>query len=247
MSDLIASSQYPGDLSGDSNREPWLSLGARWVDAPLDDNPHTVTRNLEQAIGCYTGAPYVVTTTSCTQAILMALAWCRHSMHPHRFLGSYARGEFGVEMPKLSYVGVPAAIRNAGFVPLFRDENWQGEYRIFPTPVWDSARRFTSAMFMPGRMQCVSFHATKILADTQGGAILLDDPEADRWLRRARFDGRTEGVDAKHDQVTYPSWHAYLSPDVAARLLWKLQGLPRHNPDLPRSDYPDLSQLEAFK
>ena len=39
----------------------------------------------------------------------------------------------------------------------------------------------------------------------------------------------------------------YLSPDIAARLLWKLQGLPRHNPDLPRSDYADLSTMEAFR
>ena len=214
----------------------------RWVDAPLNTNPHTITRDLEQAIGTYTGAPYVVTTTSCTQAILMALAWKEHQADRFR------RHSF-VSMPRLSYVGVPAAIRNAGWFPDFRDEDWQGEYEFTRavSGVWDSARRFTSGMYRRGAMQCVSFHATKILADSQGGAILLDDPEADRWLRRARFDGRTEGVDAKHDQVQFPSWHAYLSPDVAARLLWKLQGLPKHNPDLPRSDYADLSQLESFK
>ena len=96
-------------------------------------------------------------------------------------------------------------------------------------------------------MQCVSFHATKILADSQGGAILLDNAQAAAWLRRARFDGRTEGADPKTDQVQYPSWHAYMSPDVAARLLWRLQGLPRHNADLPRSDYPDLSAMEVFR
>ena len=66
-------------------------------------------------------------------------------------------------------------------------------------------------------------------------------------MRRARFDGRTEGVDPKHDQVQYPSWHAYLSPEVAAHGLMKLATLPKHNADLPRSDYPDLSTMEAFK
>lgn len=219
----------------------------RWVDATLDADPHAVTRNLEQAIGCYTGAPYVVTTTSCTQAILMALAWWVRR-EKERTAGNYwDTGEVFVTMPALSYVGVPAAILNAGARVAFRDEDWQGEYLLKPFPVWDSARRFTSGMYRPGAMQCVSFHATKILADTQGGAILLDDLEAAKWLRRARFDGRTEGVDAKHDQVIYPSWHAYLSPDVAARLLWKLSGLPRHNPDLPRSDYPDLSTMKAFQ
>jgi dTDP-4-amino-4,6-dideoxygalactose transaminase len=201
-------------------------------------DPHAVTREFERALCAYTGAKYAVTTTSCTQAILMALAWCR----------AYMGGEFTVLMPKHSYVGVPASILNAGFKRVrFESSDWRGEYQLEPMPVWDSARRFTSGMFRPGQMQCVSFHATKILADSQGGAVLHDDDEADQWLRRARFDGRTEGVPAKDDQVTYPSWHAYMSPDVAARLLWRLQGLPKHNADLPRSDYPDLSTLEAFK
>lgn len=199
-------------------------------------DPHKVTREFEAALCEYTGAKYAVTTTSCTQAILMALAW------------RVFNGLSGcVSMPRLSYVGVPAAIRNAGLQVCFRDEDWQGEYHIFSTTVFDSARRFTSGMYIPGAMQCVSFHWSKILGLSQGGAILHDNPEADAWLRRARFDGRTEGVDPKDDQVQYPSWHAYLSPEVAAHGLMKLSLLPKHNPDLPRSNYPDLSKLEAFK
>jgi dTDP-4-amino-4,6-dideoxygalactose transaminase len=204
-------------------------------------NPHQVTKDFEAALCAYTGAKYAVTTTSCTQAILMALAYCRieaafeHETYPL------------LVMPKRSYVGVPTSILNAGYRVEFEDVDWIGEYQIKPLPVWDSARRFTSGMFRPGSMQCISFHATKILADSQGGAVLHDNDEADAWLRRARFDGRTEGADPKTDQVQYPSWHAYLSPDVAARLLWKLQGLPLHNDDLPNSDYPDLSTMEAFK
>jgi len=173
----------------------------------------------------------------------MALAWHRQTTH---FESPY----ISVSMPRLSYVGVPAAILNAGYRRVnFRDEDWQGEYEFGEdgAGVWDSARRFTSGMYRSGAMQCISFHAAKVLADTQGGAILHDNPEADAWLRRARFDGRTEGVDPKDDQVQLPSWHAYLSPDVAARLLWRLPALPKHNPDLPRSDYPDLSTMKAFQ
>lgn len=213
-------------------------------------NPHQVTRDFEAALCAYTGARYAVTTTSCTMAIQIALAWFNYGETRMTASLVLARQVPGgkISMPKLSYVGVPSAIRNAGWRNVgFRDEDWQGEYRLEPLPVWDSARRFTSGMYRKGAMQCVSFHATKILADSQGGAILHDNPEADAWLRRARFDGRTEGADPKTDQVQYPSWHAYLSPDVAARLLWKLQGLPRHNADLPNSDYPDLSTMRAFK
>lgn len=232
----------------------------RVVDAaPL--NPHQVTRDFEAALCHFTGARYAVTTTSCTQAILMALAWCLQygfedyiTAYGGTFLQRDPSGEFPaqpwykrIEMPALSYVGVPMSIKNAGGHPVFRDENWQGEYRLSPSTVWDSARRFTSGMYRPGQMQCVSFHVSKILGDTQGGAILHDNPEADAWLRRARFDGRTEGADPKTDQVQWPSWHAYMSPDVAARLLWKLSVLPKHNADLPRSDYPRLDLLECFK
>lgn len=210
-------------------------------------NPHDVTRQFEMALAEYTGAKYAVTTTSCTMAITLALAW---HIHVDRWIADQRvdmKSLPTVRMPRFSYVGVPAAIRNAGAKPFFRDQEWVGEYALYPYAVWDSARRFTGGMFRPGQMQCVSFHATKILADSQGGAILHDNDEADAWLRRARFDGRTEGADPKTDQVQYPSWHAYMSPDVAARLLWKLQGLPKHNPDLPNSDYPDLSQMRAFQ
>jgi dTDP-4-amino-4,6-dideoxygalactose transaminase len=199
-------------------------------------NAHDVTKAFEEALCNYTGAPLAVATTSCTMAITLALAWFK--------VVEKARV---ISMPKLSYVGVPAAILNAGHQVTFHDEDWQGEYRFRGTRIYDSARRFTSGMYRPGHMQCVSFHATKILADTQGGAILLDDPDAAAWLRRARFDGRTEGVSPKDDTLIFPSWHAYISCDVAARLLWKLQGLPRNNVDLPRSDYGDLSLQECFK
>lgn len=198
----------------------------------MSHDPHAVTRQFEAALCEYTGAKYAVTTTSCTQAILMACAYLKYDR---------------VIMPKLSYVGVPAAIRNAGCEVEFEDVDWQGEYRLWPTNIWDSARRFTGGMYRPGSMQCVSFHWSKVLGLSQGGAILHDNDEADAWLRRARFDGRTEGVSAKDDQVQYPSWHAYLSPEVAAHGLMKLSLLPKHNADLPRSDYPDLSKLEAFK
>ena len=149
------------------------------------------------------------------------------------------------------------SIINAGAWPVFRDDEWRGAYMLDPLPVWDCARLFTENMYIhpgprSGQMQCVSFHASKTLGDSQGGAILHDDQEADEWLRRARFDGRREGVAPKDDTDLMLGWHCYLSPDVAARLLWKLSVLPRHNDPLPwgpgtNSDYPDLSQMECFK
>lgn len=93
----------------------------------------------------------------------------------------------------------------------------------------------------------VSFHWSKILGIQQGGAILHNNSDADRWLRRARFDGRSEGIAPKDDTFPMLGWHCYMSPEIAAEGLVRLSHMPKHNPDLPNDDYPDLSTFEIFK
>lgn len=211
-------------------------------------NPHQVTRDFEAALCEYTGARYAVTVTSCTAALLLACRWAAGRGQVQEHGGISHRAYPRIEIPKRTYVSVPMSIWHATHrMPIFRDEDWSGAYQLKPYPVWDSARRFTSGMFMPGQFQCVSFHVSKILGDTQGGAILHDSPEADAWFRRMRFDGRTEGVAPKDDDIREVGYHYYMSPDVAARLLHRLSFLPLVNADLPNDDYPDLSTLEIFK
>jgi dTDP-4-amino-4,6-dideoxygalactose transaminase len=212
-------------------------------------DPYQVVRDFEKAVCAYTGAPYCVAVNSCTMALTLAVAWHFRSDRPR--VGKWPVDVGTVEIPRRTYVSVPMAIRHAGGWPTFRDEEWIGQYQLKPLPVWDCARAFSSRMFhspmVTPLFQCVSFHASKILGDTQGGAILHDNAEADAWLRRARFDGRKEGVAPKDDTFTQIGWHAYMSPDVAARLLLKLHSLPRNNEPLPNDDYPDLSTMEIFK
>lgn len=208
-------------------------------------SPFDVVRDFEAALCEYTGAPYAVAVNSCTMALLLAVKW-----HLHRLLPN-ALWTYEISIPKRTYVSVPMSIIHAGGKPVFDDRDWQGYYQLRPLEVYDSARWLFSGMYQPGRMICLSFHTTKILGDTQGGAILLDDPDAAAWLKRMRFDGRMEGVtpaaQAKADCFKEIGYHCYMSPDVAARLLWKLGTLPLHNDPLPNDDYPDLSKLELFK
>lgn len=196
-----------------------------------EHNPYDVVRQFEAALCNYTGAKYAVATTSCTTALLLALAYPRKNPAWH------------VVIPRFTYVGVAQSVLNSGRTPAFSDEDWSGEYVLHPTPVVDSARRFTSGMFVPGEFRCVSFHWTKHLGIGQGGAVLHDDVAADAWLRRARFDGRTEGANPKTDKVQTPAWHATMMPRDAAEGLTLLANLPRHNDDLPNSDYPDLKEM----
>lgn len=211
-------------------------------------NPYQAVRDFEAALCCYTGAKYAVTTNSCTMALLLAVKWHLTCARGPWLGNDYISPHSNIiSIPKRTYISVPQSIIHAGGRPVFRDEEWVGSYQLKPLPVFDCARKFSSEMFRPGQMQCVSFHASKILGDTQGGAILHDNDEADAWLRRARFDGRTEGVAPKDDTFNQVGWHCYLSNDVAARLLLKLSVLPKHNEPLPNDDYPDLSKMEIFQ
>ena len=234
---------------------PWQKLPSQTLHPHLSDtdsmlmsNPFKVIKDLEDALCSYTGAPYAVAVNSCTMALLLAVKW--HIEHYN-----YGKGNV-ISIPKHTYVSVPMSIIHAGGKVEFRDQAWSGLYQLEPLPVYDSARWFTSGMYESSNgmapvhereMLCVSFHATKILGDTQGGAILHNNPDADAWFRRMRFDGRTEGVAPRNDVFTEIGHHCYMSPDVAARLLHKLSVLPEYNAPLPNDNYPDLSTFKVFK
>ena len=223
------------------------------------NNPFQVVKDFEAALCEFTGAPYCVTTTSCTMALLLAVAWAVRNTPYHDETHNIDR-KMLVEIPKHTYVGVPMSIIHAGGWPTFRDEGWGGMYELKPLNVWDSARWLTSRMWEhphPGQeraqqMLCLSFHWAKTLGIQQGGAILHGNPEADMWLRMARFDGRLEGVEPKNQKQWIVGHHAYMSPETAAAGLVRLSLLPQNNAPLPwgpgtDSDYPDLSQLAIFK
>ena len=201
-------------------------------------NPHRITEDFEAAVADYTGAPYAIATTSCTMAIFLALQCLK------------ARGQLPeiIACPKRTYVSVPMQIVHCGSKIEWRDDHWEhrGWYGLGQTQVIDSARLFTSGMYWPGSLWCTSHHWGKTLGIQQGGMILTDDERNVRWLRRARFDGRTPGVPVKHDDPMI-GWHAYMSPEVAALGLMRLSLLKKHNAPLPWDDYPDLSTLDCFK
>lgn len=193
-------------------------------------NPFAAVEAFERDLAVYAGSKYAVTCTSCTEALLMCFAYLNV-------------GE--VELPRYTYVGAAQSVLNAGGAVRFRDEDWQGMYQCRPYPVYDAARRFRAGMAVPGAFVCVSFHVSKILGHTDGGAILHSDDKADAILRKMRFDGRTAGVHPRDDNFVR-GFHCYMAPSTAAALHRKLSHLPADNADLPRSDYSDLSLAPIF-
>jgi len=195
-------------------------------------NPHDVTRWFEEELCKYTGASYAVVVNSCTNALLLACAYNKVEE---------------VTIPKHTYVGVPLSIIHSGGRVKFENWAWSGRYQLKPYPIWDSAKLFTSGMYMPGQFICVSFHWSKTLQIGQGGAILHDNQDADQWLRKARFDGRSENVLPKDDKEIILGYHCYMSPRDSAEGLTRLSFLPKKNSAVPKDEYPDLSNLPIFK
>lgn len=189
-----------------------------------------VVDDFEAALCEFTGAPFCVTVDSCTNAIFLALLWGKRMYELN----------LSVRLPKHTYVGVVQAARNARLRVEWTDEEWAGSYQLAPFPVFDYAKDFHKEMYRSGRFMCVSFQAAKALPVGRGGAILHDSEEADRWLRAARFDGRTAG--APYADATYqtPGYHAYMTPPDAARGLWLLTYL-EDNDRGDWTEYPDLS------
>jgi dTDP-4-amino-4,6-dideoxygalactose transaminase len=201
---------------------------------------YRVVNAFESELADYTGAPDAVAVNSCTNALLLALTWER------------MRGVEGpIVLPRRTYVGVLQSVLNAGFKVLWGeldDDEFQsvGFYPLFPTDVWDFARRLSHNLYRApmGETWCLSFHAAKQLPLGRGGAILTDDPQAAEWFRAARMDGRPPG--GAIEDTVFPGFHCPMPPDVAAR---GLDVLSRWNdagyspPPLPPTDYPDLSLI----
>jgi len=187
----------------------------------------------EGVLSDYTGAPYVVLTDCCTHAIELCLRF-------KKFTGP-------IILPKNTYISVPMTIHKLG-LELYWDEDcqWEHEYRLAPTNIWDSARAFGENMHVPGRMQCLSFGWDKRLAIGHGGAILLDSRSDYTILKRMAYDGRDLDTSPwENQQRWWLGFHYNMRLEDAAKgidMLSRPYDLPNYQSQL--RTYPDCSKLK---
>jgi len=159
-------------------------------------NPHEITRAFEKVVADYTGAAFACAIDNGCNAINLSLDyWMRYKLkqRPELFQ-KFMQDELFIDIPERTYPGVVCEVLNLGlkvkFTPV-QGETITGEYRLTPSPVWDSALRFRSAMYRPGSFQCLSFTGPyKHLKLSKGGMILTDDEAAYKWFKKMRFSGR---------------------------------------------------------
>jgi len=204
---------------------------------------YKITEEFEKAISDYTGAPYAITVDNQSNALFLALM----------YIGVKDQT---ITIPSRTYPSVPCEIIHAGakvkFSPV-EGKTIKGAYRLEPTPVWDSALRFTCDMYIPKQYMCLSFTGPyKHFKLSKGGCILTDNYEAMLWFKRARFSGRRE-CSYHEDHFDMLGWNFYMMPELAARGLLLMNqfynasdGSKKHNEDIEHA-YPDLSKFEVYK
>lgn len=199
-------------------------------------NPFKIVQMFEEEIAHYTGAPYAVSVDSCTNALFLC---CKYLNVKE------------VTIPSKTYLSVPMSIMHAGGQVIFdtsgEANHWRGLYQLKPYPIWDSAKRLTSNMYKSGQLICLSFHIKKPLAIGKGGMILTDNEEAVKWLKKARYEGRSEKF-YKQDDIDFCGWNMYMFPLLAARGLELMQNYPEHKEDQEEiNGYRDLTEFTVFK
>lgn len=196
----------------------------------MKHNPYKIVQMFEEEIADYTGSPYAVALDNCTDAIFLCCTYLKVSE---------------VTIPKKTYLSVPQSIMSSGGKVKFDDIDWKGIYQLSPYPIYDSARRFTSNMYIPNSFMCLSFHPKKILKMRKGGMILTDNEDAYKWFKKARHEGRDE-IPYTQDNIKMIGWNMYMTPPDAADGLWLMSSMSKHNEDT-YEDYPDLTKNDLFK
>jgi len=139
------------------------------------------------------------------------------------------------------------SIMHAGGEVVFEDAHWGGIYQLKPYPIYDSAKRLTSNMYIKNSFMCLSFHIKKQLSIGKGGMILTDDEAAVDWFKKARYEGRSEKF-YKDDNIDMLGWNMYMTPQQASVGLALMQNYPEHKEDLgEKGGYRDLTDFSVFK
>ena len=200
------------------------------------NNPYKIVQMFEEEVADYVGSPYAVSVDSCTNALFLVCKYLKVKE---------------VTIPSKTYLSVPQSIIHSGGEVVFdttkETNDWSGIYQLKPYPIYDSAKRFTSEMYIPNSFMCLSFHIKKHLKIGKGGMILTDDEEAVKWFKKARYEGRGEKL-YHEDDIDMLGWNMYMTPQQASHGLSLMQNYPVDVPDLDENNgYRDLTEFTIFK
>ena len=194
----------------------------------------------EKRLSEYTGAPYVVLTDSCTNALFLSL---KLKLNQNKIIDP------NIIIPNRTYISVPQVIIHCGLTPMYGDFNWFGSYELGYTNIIDCAVGFKKDMYKPDKFMCLSFQQKKAIKIGKGGAILLDNEEDYKILKRMSWDGRDSSISVKEDlNNIILGYHMNMIPDDAAKGILLLNQYQYNFEDFKGFDnYPNIEQINYFK
>lgn len=197
----------------------------------------------------YTNFKFAVCTDSCTDALMI-------SLESKRILGQISK-DTKFYVPKHTYLSVPMTLARNGWRFQFIDNQWHGSYSI-GNFIIDAATDFRKDLGITWKdveecAVCVSFQQKKRLNLDQGGVIFTNSEDISSLCRRLRHDGRDPKRSHVDEVQNDPEniilgWHAYMSPEKAARGILAMNQIQLLPPYVQHSweDYPDVSTLKCF-
>lgn len=197
-------------------------------------NPFDAIFDFESALAEYVGAPYCITTDSCTHAIEVALRLTHQQEN--------------IIIPAHTYLSVPMTLHKLNIPYTMLDVDWWEffGYHLLGSNVYDYARRWMPDMYQEGQIQCVSFGRTKPIEIGTGGAIFTDSKELYESASKMRYDGRDIRISPWSAQKTFAvGYHYYLRPEDCVTGMNILQSgkFTKQTRD-QHYNYPDCSKLE---
>jgi dTDP-4-amino-4,6-dideoxygalactose transaminase len=192
-----------------------------------------IVEEFERAIADFYGAPFAVSTDSCTHAIELALRYqCIKS----------------TTCPAQTYVSIPMTLEKLGLDWSFTNTEWADYYYLGGTNIIDAAVYWKQNGYITNTMMCLSFQFKKHLNLVKGGAILVDNEQDYITLKKMSFDGRMPGNDWKQQDIDTLGYHYYMPIDTASL---GLERLPQAIATIPRQwvsqEYPYLPNMKVFK
>lgn len=204
----------------------------------------------EKKLASYLNFRECVCVDSCTDALMIAL-------EAKSILKSVDRQHSDLHVPKHTYLSVPMMLVRNRWNFKFYDMKWT-KYYLLGHNVFDAAVEFSKNLGsqfanIEECAVCISFQQKKRFSLDQGGAILTNSASIAELAKRLRHDGRNSFMPQAEEVEKYPDdiilgWHAYMSPEKAAKGLLMMNQLQLLPPYVEHSwqDYPDISQLKCF-
>lgn len=184
----------------------------------------------EKALSDYTGAPHVVLTDCCTHAVELCLR---------------LKGIGSTTIPYRSYISIPMTFHKLGIDYQYTPNEWQYEYELGCTNIYDSARYFDYGMYKGTKLQCLSFGHSKRLEIGHGGAIITGNKQDADALRLMAYDGRDLSISPWQDQKEFRvGYHYKPSIEDCEKGLYMLANKKIRTKESQQVTYPDLTEIK---